>query len=360
MNEDDDSRYDYELARFVFDLRKEDPVRMIVRAQAHIDYALRQFVLANAPSPKHVGQQELTFEGIVRLALVLGLNSDIKPALNALSALQTKFARNIDMEFGSQEADNFYSVLGPTLKGILSEVYGEFRLAENLGHFKRQPPATRLVWFLVGIWSAIYSDRKNGPISRECPATEFPFGYVEDIEQRRSNFFRLLEAGDDFELVVRGHSYLDHELREFVKAAAGQLVAVRLEDYDYAGSLRLALILGLDATLETGLSAVGVLRNRFAHRYDAELTEADAKNVYERLDADRRADAQQAWATTFQKHPHSGRLANLLNAKPRDLVAASMAMLFGGVLLQQLKRRTATLRCAARECSPADVGNNKK
>jgi hypothetical protein len=135
---------------------------------------------------------------------------------------------------------------------------------------------------------------------------------------------------------------------------------VRLEDYDYAGSLRLALILGLDATLETGLSAVGVLRNRFAHRYDAELTEADAKNVYERLDADRRADAQQAWATTFQKHPHSGRLANLLNAKPRDLVAASMAMLFGGVLLQQLKRRTATLRCAARECSPADVGNNKK
>jgi hypothetical protein len=87
--------------------------------------------------------------------MILGLNSEIKPALMALDSLQKKFVRRIDMEFGSQEADNFYNVLGPTLKDILRDVYQEFRVENNSIQFKRQPPSTRLVWFLIGIWSAI-------------------------------------------------------------------------------------------------------------------------------------------------------------------------------------------------------------
>jgi len=44
MDEDDD-QYDFELVRFVFDLRKEDPLQMLVRARAHIEQSLRQFIL---------------------------------------------------------------------------------------------------------------------------------------------------------------------------------------------------------------------------------------------------------------------------------------------------------------------------
>jgi hypothetical protein len=143
-----------------------------------------------------------------------------QPAFDDALALDC-IARSTDMEFGSQEADNFHNVLGPTLKGILGEVYGEFRIKENLGQFKRQPPATRLVWFLVGIWSAIYPDRRNGPIPAEDAAANLPIGYVEEIKQRRSHFFQLLEIGDDFHRIRRYESlrktrrrYADHQIPE--------------------------------------------------------------------------------------------------------------------------------------------------
>jgi hypothetical protein len=118
---EEDPLHDHELVRFVFDLRKDDPLRMLVRAQTHIEHALRQFIIANAPSPRHTEPEELDFEGIVRLAMILGLNSEIKPALMALNSLQRKFVRRIDMEFGSQEADNFYNLLGSTLKNMLRD-----------------------------------------------------------------------------------------------------------------------------------------------------------------------------------------------------------------------------------------------
>jgi hypothetical protein len=129
---------------------------------------------------------------VARLALILGLNEDLKPALKALNALQTKFVRSVDVEFGPQEADNFYNVLGPTLKETLREVYQEFRVKENLGEFKRQPPSTRLVRFLVGIWSAILADRKHGPIPSD-DLVGLPVGYVEDLERRRTAFIKLLD-----------------------------------------------------------------------------------------------------------------------------------------------------------------------
>jgi hypothetical protein len=340
MSESNDHLHDYELVRFVFDLHKKDPLGMLARGQAHIEHALRQFILANAASPQHASHHDLNFEGIVSLAVILGLDAEIKPALTALSSLQTKFVRKVDVEFGAQEADNFYTLLSPTLKSMLHEVYREFRARENLPQFKRLAPPIRLTWFLIGLWFAILADRKHGPRA-QYGAAKLPIGYIEGIEDRQTKFLQLLDGGDDFELVVRGHSHLDNELREFVMAAAPQPTAVKLSDYDYADILRLALTLGLDSSLEDGLAAVGALRNKFAHRFDMDLSERDAKNLHERLGPIRQADAQQAWTATFQKHPSTGRPVNLLEAKPRDLVATSAAMLFGGILLQQVELRKA-------------------
>ncbi len=246
---------------------------MIVRAQARIEFALRQFIIGNAMSPRHIEGRDLEFEGVLRLALILGLNSEIRPALRALAALQKKFIRNSDAEFDRQDADNFYNILGPELRSVLRDVYEGFKIERNLPHFKRQPPLTRLVWFLIGIWSAIYSDRKNGPSPDLRAAVTFPTGYVKHIEDRRTKFLQLLDSGDDFQLVVRGHSHLDHEVREFILAAAPQPDAVKSKDDDYAGAMRLAFLLGLDPSLEDGLAAVGRLRNKFAHRYEVESLE---------------------------------------------------------------------------------------
>lgn len=326
--------YDGELAKFVFELRKEDPLGMIVRGRSRIEYALRQFIISNATSPRHTERGDLEFGGVLRLALILGLNSEIKTAINALDKLQKKFVRNAAAQFSGLDADNFYNALGPTSKDLLREVYEEFRIKENLPLFMRQPPATRFVWFLIAIWSAILADRKHVPSPNLYTNRKVAAGYVESIEERRSKFLQLLDAGDDFQLVLQGHSHLDHELREFVAAAAPEPTAVKPRDYDFAGALRLALVLGLDCSLEEGLAAVGALRNKFAHSYEPELTEHDARQMYEKLGPSRRMDAEQAWAAAFAKHPDMGRPASLLKAKPRDLVASSMAMLFFCVSLQ--------------------------
>ncbi|MFH1346538.1 MAG: hypothetical protein ABIL01_35905 [Pseudomonadota bacterium] len=336
--DDEDTQYDAELVRFVFDLGKMDPLRMLVRAQAHIEQSLRHFIVAAAPSPQNVGLQRLDFDGTVRLALILGLNAEVKPALKALGVLQGTFARSIDAEFGSQEADNFYNVLSPAMKQVLREVYQEFRVEQNLGEFKRQPPARRLVWFLIGIWSAILAERKHGPIPNEN-AGVLPPGYIGELESRRVSFIRLLDDADDLQLVIRGHSYLDVELREFIFAVAPQPRAVRNSNFDYAGALGLAMTLGLDPSLAAGLTAVGALRNKFAHSVDMELTGHEAKKIYEKLDTSVRTGAQQAWATTHQKYPDNGRAESLLEAAPRDLLATSMSMLFLGIMLGQLKHR---------------------
>lgn len=100
-DDEEDHLHDYELARFVFDLHKAEPVQMLARGQAHIEHALRQFILANAAAPQHVSLRDLGFEEIVSLGVILGLNAEIKPALSALTALQTKFGV---LSFGEKRA----------------------------------------------------------------------------------------------------------------------------------------------------------------------------------------------------------------------------------------------------------------
>jgi hypothetical protein len=101
-----------------------------MRAQVHIEHELRRFIGTNAVSPTHAKCDELDFEGITRLALILGLSAEIKPALRALAELQRKCARTPNMQFGSQDADNFYNALGSNLKSTIREIYEEFRVKE--------------------------------------------------------------------------------------------------------------------------------------------------------------------------------------------------------------------------------------
>jgi hypothetical protein len=325
---------DYDLVRFVFDLRKEDAFGTVMRAQMHIEHELRRFILSRAVSPKHAKCDELDFEGTTRLAITLGLNTEIKPALAVLGTLQKRFARNPNMKFGEQEANNFYNALGPELRSIIREIYDEFRVKENLVEFKRQAPSNRLIYFLLGIWSAISADRKQAP--EACFGT-LPTRYVADLETRQSAFFQLLDGDDDLGMVIRGHIHLEHELKEFILAAqSGETV---LSEYDYAGTLGLALALGLNPLLEAGLMAAGTLRNKFAHRLEMKLTEDEAKKIYATLDPGTRADAEQAWSKTLLLRPDTGRAEELLRSSPKDLIATTIAMLWTGVVHGHVRLR---------------------
>jgi hypothetical protein len=168
-------------------------------------------------------------------------------------------------------------------------------------------------------------------------------GYLENLDARELAFFQALEGDDDLGMVVRAHIHLEHELREFILAAAPRPAEVKFSDYDFASTVRLALVLGLDPTLKAGLTSLATLRNKFAHKLDAKLIEQDAKQLYSALSSADKADLHQAYSAMLLKRPNTGRPKKLLRATPKDLVAHCVAMLRTGVILGHMKLRLAAL-----------------
>lgn len=334
---------DYYLVELVFGLRKEDPLGTVMRGQMRIEQELRRFIQSTAASASHANLDESDFQKTVQLALILGLDAHLKPALVALGALRNKFVRSPDLKLGKQETDNFYNALSPELKNMMREVYIEFKSEEGLPEFKRQPPLDQLIWFIVGIWSAVFANRKHGSLIRSRMRA-VPQKYVQDLQGRQSALFQLLEEDNDLGMVIRAHIHLEHELREFIQAAAPQPLEKELAEYNYSRTLRLAMTLGLDPALEGGLIAVGRLRNKFAHRLEMKLTDNEAKLIYSALDSNTQAEAQQAWSAAYVIHPDSGRPKELLRSSPKDLIATSMLMLWSGVVLRHVTLRSNTLK----------------
>jgi hypothetical protein len=90
----------------------------------------------------------------------------------------------------------------------------------------------------------------------------------------------VLTGEDDLGKVVRAHIYIEHELQDLIFFAApnpDQLV--RFDNMEFSKKVRLALVLGLDAELKAGLTAVGNLRNKFSHRLDIKLGEEEANSL---------------------------------------------------------------------------------
>ena len=113
--------------------------------------------------------------------------------------------------------------------------------------------------------------------------TKIPDGYIKSINERDEAFFQILNGEDDLGVVIRAHIYIEHELREFILAAAPKPEELKFSDYDYATTLGFALALGLNPNLKAGLTALGTLRNKFAHRLEMKLTDQEAKQIFSKL-----------------------------------------------------------------------------
>src|SRR6266536_2183612 len=60
-------------------LREEDDLGKIVRAHIHIEHELQELIFFAAPNPAHL-KSKMDFSEKVQLALVLGMNPELKPA----------------------------------------------------------------------------------------------------------------------------------------------------------------------------------------------------------------------------------------------------------------------------------------
>jgi hypothetical protein len=110
-------------------LKGEDELGMVVRAHIHIEHELREFVSLAAPNPNALKFSEIDFDGTVRLALVLGLNPELKPSLNPAGSLRNRFSHKLDMKLGEQEANNLFSTVPHEDKESLQFIYAQTQMA---------------------------------------------------------------------------------------------------------------------------------------------------------------------------------------------------------------------------------------
>lgn len=115
-------------------------------------------------------------------------------------------------------------------------------------------------------------------------ATEEQISFKELLHERVKEKVRalttVLVGEDDLGKVVRAHIYIEHELQDLIFFAAPNPDQLeRFDCMEFSEKVRLALVLGLNANLKAGLSAVGNLRNKFSHRLDTKLGEEEANSL---------------------------------------------------------------------------------
>jgi hypothetical protein len=132
-----------------------------VWAHIIIEHELEEFVRLAAPEPSQLKFSEMDYSAKVKLALVLGLNSDLKPALNAAGSLRNNFSHRLEMKIGEQEAKNLFATLTPNhlkaLRGFYPIIF------ENKGGAKFQDASARdrVQMFFVMIFSHLFVERHS-------------------------------------------------------------------------------------------------------------------------------------------------------------------------------------------------------
>jgi len=129
-----------------------------------------------------------------------------------------------------------------------------------------------------------------------------------------------LAIEDDLGAILRMHIFIEHELKEYIWTVAPRPEQMKFSTYDYAATLQLAFLLGLNAELKAALSTIGGLRNRFAHQQDAELTLQDATNLYHALSASCKTDLQQGYAALLKTPKHKHLPKSTKDLPPRIMV----------------------------------------
>ena len=86
-------------------------------------------------------------------------------------------------------------------------------------------------------------------------------------------FAKILLGEDELGVVLRAHSFLEHDLDRLIGSVLPQPDA--LGRLGYSAKVRLAIACGLRRELKSPLDAFGSLRNRFAHERDKRLTPTD-------------------------------------------------------------------------------------
>jgi len=127
-------------------------------------------------------------------------------------------------------------------------------------------------------------------------------------------FFNSIRGEDQLGAVVRAHIHIEARLSQLLEALTPD--PKHLPNLRYEQRLRLAVALGLSASILAPLKILGEIRNAFGHRLDVTLTTNMVDQLFAAFTPDHQATICKAYASTQSRLAANG-MPPLQQADPR-------------------------------------------
>lgn len=144
-------------------------------------------------------------------------------------------------------------------------------------------------------------------------------------EASEATFFKLMSLEDELGVVVRAGAYIDNQLIQLIDECVASPQAIKRMGLTYENRIDLAIALGLDQRFRAPLTALGKIRNTFAHRISATLGSSEAHAVYEALAPDDRSKVHDIYKRLQVRFPNRPKaFTNLVPLDQFRLVAVTL------------------------------------
>jgi hypothetical protein len=146
------------LAGLLAAVTSEDMLGGFIRVHLFIEYELNLFIQKRLPSGV-LETLRLDYDGKIKLAIALGLASDLKPSLRKVGEFRNEFAHNLDHKLVEADVDALFKSFSPRMKDLMQRAFAKMRRTPSGAHYpathQELNGATKLQLYILQIWSIL-------------------------------------------------------------------------------------------------------------------------------------------------------------------------------------------------------------
>lgn len=113
--------------------------------------------------------------------------------------------------------------------------------------------------------------------------------------------FAILAKNDALEITIKGAIFIESRLIEFIEDRLVSPAHLKPMDLSFEDRVYLAIALGLRPSLQSPLKTMASIRNKFAHRTDADITQSDLDNLHNSMSAEDKKVVESTYQRTRKK-----------------------------------------------------------